>query len=159
MDTRGAESLAAQTYHRDVRNFAASVCARSASQCFAIANSSSNPVAMALYGALTEALRGSRASRQEIGDILNSLQGKQQNKHIQALLKLLTPKLAQFDSSFLDETQHDSVRTRTFVVREQRKERFTRGLGSAGLLRVLPQMMKMRKPRPNGRICCMVCRA
>jgi hypothetical protein len=37
--------------------------------------------------------------RQEVGDILNSLQGKRsKNKHVQALLKLLTPKLAQFDS-------------------------------------------------------------
>jgi hypothetical protein len=58
---------------------------------------------MALAALSLKLLVAPRAvSGQEVGDILNSLQGKRsKNKHVQALLKLLTPKLAQFDSSFL----------------------------------------------------------
>jgi hypothetical protein len=60
--------------------------------------SSSNPEAMACTLSLKPSWLEGRSGR-EIGDILNSLQGKRsKNKHIQALLKLLTPKLAQFDS-------------------------------------------------------------
>jgi hypothetical protein len=86
----------------------------------------SSAIGYGLGGALTEALGGSegRLQGREVGDILNSLQGQtQQNKHVQALLKLLTPKLAQFDSKLsMISLSMTLYRLRTFVVgAEERK--------------------------------------
>jgi hypothetical protein len=148
MDWRSRVILDARQLKRiteTVRNASRPLSVRDISQSMLAMGNTAQAIGHGLGGALTEALGGSegRLQGREIGDILNSLQGQtQQNKHIQALLKLLTPKLAQFDSKLsMISLSMTLYRLRTFVVgAEERK--ICKNFSSAGLLRVLPQMMR-----------------